>query len=220
MRTRGALPLCRTTAAIASAVIAVGLAGGCGSGDGYEPSNLEGPSRDATGPATPVTSAGSDTPSATPTMTAPTLDVCALVPASRVQQIFGRATAPTIDESSGAKNAGTPDIPGVGPVAHCTYRWAPGQTAEIVKVSVMRSSGQPDTATFVDVILGPEHEQVPGAGEAGGISRDQMFGHGLAAVAAAKHTSAGISGVLVLAPLESKTEAFATFTNEIFDKLP
>ncbi|MGW5363555.1 hypothetical protein [Actinopolymorpha pittospori] len=219
MRTRGASTVCRTTTAIASAVIAVGLVSGCGSGGGFQPANLEGPSRSAAGAATPMTSAGSDTPSATPT-TPPALDVCALVPPSRVQEIFGRDTAPTIDETSGAKNAGTPDIPGVGPVANCTYRWAPGQTAEIVKVSVMPSSGQPDAATFVDVILGPEHEEVPGAGEAAGISRDQLFGHGLAAVAAAKQTSAGISGVLVLAPLESKTEAFATFTNEIFAKLP
>lgn len=218
MRTRGTWTVCRTTTTIASAVVAVGLASGCGSG-GYEPSNLEGPSRGSAGAATPTTSAASNTPTATPT-TPTSLYVCALVPASRVQQIFGRDTAPTVDEAAGAQNPGTPDIPGVGPVAHCTYRWAPGQTAEIVKVSVMPSSGQPDAATFVEVILGPEHERLPGAGEAAGISRNQLFGHGLAAVAAAKPTSAGVAGVLVLAPLESKTEAFATLTNEIFARLP
>ncbi|WP_020574209.1 hypothetical protein [Actinopolymorpha alba] len=204
----------RSVVAIVLAVLSAGLASGCNAGQSFEPSRLD--SSDSTAE---QTQSPTPTVTATPTTTAPTaqaLDVCALVSASRVQEIFGRPKAPTVDKPTGRQD---PGVPGMGPVYRCTYRWAPGQTSEIVKVSLTPDSGQPDAKAFVDTVLGPDHQQVDGAGDVAAINTKETFGHGLAAVVAASKNGNTVVGVMLLGPLDTKPEAFATLANEFLTKL-
>lgn len=204
-----------TIAGLTSALLlAVGT--GCGS-DTPVPSPLE----DDPGSGSVANQAPDDRPEPTPTedevvddATPTPLDVCALVGAERVQRLFDRNTPPDVDRPESDQFGGA--IPGVGEISYCTYRWEQTETSDQVRVSVMSDIEISDAGQFVDAALGPEHDELAGAGDAAGIEREGQFGHGLASATAAQQTDAGMVAVTILAPVNSSDDAFAGLATEFF----
>lgn len=163
---------------------------------------------------TPTSEATSGT-DPTPTDTTEPVDVCGMVSAAEVQRIFGRNKPPEVEEPTDKPLA----IPGASAAYRCSYRWAPGETAEIVTISVMRKTGASDAQTFVDSVLGPQAEAVGDVGEAAGIDRRQTFGQGVSALVAATPTEDGVTGLLILGPRKEKVEEFAELARRVFERL-
>lgn len=215
-RTVGTVPV-RSIVAGVTALLLLGFGSACGSSP--EPAPLDDDSgtdsvAEEDNDPTP-TPTEDDSPSATPTP----VDVCGLVGPERVQQLFERKQPPKVQRPKSDEIAGA--IPGVGTAYHCTYRWAPGQTEELVRVSLMLDiTAEPDPKALVGNSMGPEHEPLQDAGDAAGIDRSESYGHGLAVVLAGKQVDDTLSAVLIRGPLKSDSKAFAELANDFFENAP
>lgn len=143
------------------------------------------------------------------------LNVCELVPAKRVRAILGRDKTPTMDQPEQV----APGVPGLGTVYRCTYRFAPGETAQFVTISAMTETGEPDPTTYVANVLGEGYKPVGGYGDAAGSIRAARFGNGTGAFAQARGTDAGVAGVFVQGPEESTDDQFGRLADEFFTAL-
>lgn len=205
----------RPTSALVAVAALLFTASGCAKP--IEPATLE----DKPPPVEPIRTsapAGQETPETeepTPTDTTEPVDVCAMITAADVRQIFARKKAPTVEEPTGEPLA----IPGASAAYRCSYRWAPGETSEIITISVMRKTGASDPQAFVDSVLGPKAQAVGGVGDAAGIDRQQTFGQGVSALVAATPTDDGVTGLLILGPQKEKVEEFAELARTVLAEL-
>lgn len=151
------------------------------------------------------------TPSSTP------IDVCGLVSAVKVQQLFGRKTPPKLEPGKDDEEF---PIPGATAPFRCTYKWGAGATAaDLVTVTIIADTGKPDAGSFVKEMLGDKYENVGKVGEAAGINRSGRFGQGVGALATAKKTDDGLTGLTVLAPQNANVQAYAGVAREFLAKL-
>lgn len=188
-------------------------------GGGEDPAAANGPdgsdgSGGADDPETPEPE-DTDAEQSDPPEDEPEFDVCAAIPAERVRELAGREEVPEVS-GPGEADQGDEDAAGI---YNCTYKWEPGETHQLVRISLSRDAGDGDAASYVENILGPEYEPVDGVGEAAGIDREQRFGNQISALASAGQTESGLAGVLVLGAEEFETTVFTGIAAEAFGAL-
>lgn len=213
MITRGVKQAMRAAATFGLLLAFGTIAAGCG-GQVYEAGEFD-------ASATPVKPIRSENPEPTTSVPTPTanstpVDVCSLVPAAKVAQVFGRKGAPPA--ASGGKHDQDFGIPGATPY-RCTYKWGKGEVPNnVVTVTIFSDTGQPDGETFVSSVLGEGYEKVGGTGDAAGIDRKATFGNGIGGLAAGKKTDSGMTALLILAPQSAKIQAYSGLANAFFAK--
>lgn len=210
---RGAKQAMRTAAALGLLLAFGAVAAGCG-GQVHEAGKFD---VKAT-PVKPIRSEDPEPTSSTPTPTASAtpIDVCSLVPAAKVAQVFGRKGAPP--KASGGKHDENYGIPGATPY-RCTYKWGAGTPpADVVTVTIISDTGMADGDAFVTALLGKGYAKVGATGDAAGINVKDMFGNGIAALATGKKTGSGQTGLLILGPKTAKVQAYSGLANSFFAK--
>lgn len=214
MITRGVKQAMRAASTLGLLLALGTVAAGCG-GQVHEAGEFD-------AKATPVKPIRSENPeptsSSTPTPTASStpVDVCSLVPPAKVAQVFGRK--PPLPKATGGKHDQDFGIPGATPY-RCTYKWGKGEVPNnVVTVTIISDTGQPDGKTFVSSLLGEGYEEVGATGDAAGIDRKATFGNGIGGLAAAKKTDSGMTALLILAPQTAKVQAYSGLANAFFAK--
>jgi hypothetical protein len=213
MNLRGVKQVTKTVAFLGLLLAVGGAATSCG-GQVHEAGQFD----EKRTPLKPIRSSNPQpTLSEVPTPSSTPIDVCGLVPPAKVQQIFARKTAPKLEP--GKQDEEFP-IPGSTAPFRCTYKWGAGTAAaDLVTVTIIANTGKPDAAAFVKEMLVDKIENVGNVGEAAGINRSGRFGQGVGALASAKKTDDGVTGVTVLAPQNAKVQAYAGVAREFLAKL-